>query len=99
MANSYTAAVNAIDTTTNEVTDIPVGSDPYGIAVNPAGTKIYVTNKGDYPDYNGTVDVIDAVNDTVTARVAVGSNPKGIAISPDGTKKYMLLMKAAAVSL
>ena len=39
--------VSVIDTATNTVVStIPVGTCPQGVAVNPAGTRVYVTNDG-----------------------------------------------------
>ena len=39
--------VSVIDTATNTVVaTVPVGSAPFGVAVNPAGTFAYVTNDG-----------------------------------------------------
>ena len=39
--------VSVIDTATDNVTAmVPVGAYPEGVAVNPAGTKVYVTNYG-----------------------------------------------------
>src|SRR5690606_25411291 len=47
--------VTVIDTATNTATaTIPVGINPFGVAVNPAGTRVYVGNNGD-----STVTVID----------------------------------------
>ncbi|MDV6278648.1 YncE family protein, partial [Rhodococcus erythropolis] len=34
-----------IDTTSDTVTaTVPVGADPYGVAITPDGTRVYVTN-------------------------------------------------------
>ncbi len=39
--------VSVIDTATNNVTaTVTVGSGPYGVAVTPDGTKVYVANCG-----------------------------------------------------
>jgi YVTN family beta-propeller protein len=63
---------------------VAVGNDPTGVAVNPVGTKAYVTNSVD-----GTVSVIDTSNNTVTATVSVGNWPWGVAVTPDGKKVYV----------
>jgi YVTN family beta-propeller protein len=45
VANDYSHNVSVIDTSTNLVIAlVPVGSNPYGVAVNPAGTRVYVSN-------------------------------------------------------
>ena len=49
---------------------IPVGSDPAGVAVDPAARTVYVTNAG-----GGTVSVIDAATSTVTRTIPVGYTP------------------------
>jgi YVTN family beta-propeller protein len=49
---------------------VPVGSYPVGVAVNPDGTKLYVTNQ------NGNdVSVINTTTNTVTATLPVGTYP------------------------
>lgn len=79
----------AIDTATKEVTEIPVEGS-CGVAVNPEGTKLYVTTEGEYPDYKGIVEVVDVASNEVTAKVAaVGSNPGRVAVSPDGARVYV----------
>ncbi|MFA5452116.1 MAG: hypothetical protein WC248_00880, partial [Candidatus Methanomethylophilaceae archaeon] len=64
------------------------------VAVNPAGTKVYVTNKG-----AGTVSVIDTSSNTVSATVTVGANPFGAAVNPAGTKVYVTNYGAGTVSV
>ena len=60
--------VSVIDTATNTVTaTVDVGTAPFGVAVNPDGTKVYVANYG-----SDTVSVIDTATNTVTATVPVG---------------------------
>ena len=62
---------------------INVGQSPNGeIAVNPAGTMVYVVN-------GNNVSVINTKINTVTATMPVGDAPSGIAIAPDGTKVYV----------
>ena len=56
---------------------IPVGSDPWAVALNPAGTVAYVTNFS-----SGTVSVVNTSTGTVTATVTVGSEPWGVAVDP-----------------
>jgi len=59
---------------------IPVGTAPYGVAVNPATGAVYVTNS-----VGGTVPVISERTSTVTAtiRVGIGASPEGVAVNPD----------------
>jgi YVTN family beta-propeller protein len=77
-----------------KVRDIRVGRNPYGIAVDPAGTFAYVTNFGD-----ATVSKIDLGTNTIAATIPVGSNPIGIVISPDGSKVYTVNNSSGTVSV
>ena len=61
-----------------------MGANPFGVAVSPDGTRVYVSNNG-----SGTVSVINTTTPTPTvSSVAVGSQPFGLAISPDGSIVY-----------
>jgi YVTN family beta-propeller protein len=61
-------SVSVIDTATNTVpATVSVGSSPQGVAVNPAGTRVYVANAG-----SNSVSVIDTATNTVVATVSVG---------------------------
>jgi YVTN family beta-propeller protein len=71
-----------------------VGVIPYAVAVNPAGTRVYVTNQS-----SNTVSVIDAATNTVTATVAVGATPQGIAFNPSGTRAYVTNFSTQDVSV
>ena len=74
-----------IDAATRAVTaTVPVGSDPYGVAVDPAAHTVYVTNDGD-----GTVSVIDAATRAVTATIPVGNGPDGVAVDPATHAAYV----------
>jgi YVTN family beta-propeller protein len=79
-------SVTVLDTATNTVTaTVPVGSNPYAVAVSPDGSTVYVTNS------NGvtSISVINATSNTVTATVRVGALPMGVAVSPDGSTVYV----------
>lgn len=74
-----------IDTSTNTVVaTAPVGVIPVGVAMNPGGTRAYVTNF-----VSNTVSVIDTSTNTVVATVAVGTGPNNPAVTPDGTRLYV----------
>jgi YVTN family beta-propeller protein len=77
-----------------KVRDIRVGKNPYGIAVDPAGTFAYVTNSGD-----ATVSKIDLGTYSVTATIPVGSNPIGIVVNPDGSEVYAVNNSSGTVSV
>ena len=66
--------VSIIDTASNTVTGtIPVGRDPFAIAVAPSGGFAYVTNRAD-----DTVSLIDTSTDTVIDELEVGDTPEGV---------------------
>src|SRR5271167_2437248 len=86
LPNHASNTVSVIDKATNMVTGspIPVGGEPYGVAVSPDGSKVYVTIEG-----SNTVSVIDTVRNTVTATIPVGGEPEGVTVTPDGSKVYV----------
>jgi len=71
MAAPAAAAVPAVTAT------IPVGGDPFGVAVNPLTGTVYVTNV-----LSETVSVISGRTGTVTATIPVLGIPLGIAVNP-----------------
>jgi YVTN family beta-propeller protein len=80
-----------IDTATNAVSTIqvgtaapPVGVHPSGVAVAPDGGHVYVTNQG-----SDDVTVIETATDTVISRIPVGTSPLGVAVAPDGGHVYV----------
>jgi len=77
--------VSVINAATRTVTaTIPVGHDPWGVAVDPATHTVYVTNAGD-----GTVSVIDEATRTVTATVSVRYRPVAVAVDPAARTAYV----------
>ena len=60
----------------------------YGIAVNPAGTKVYV---GAYTPEGG-IAVIDTEDLTVTKTISAPDYIMGISFLPDGTRAYAVNM-------
>ena len=76
--------VSVIDTISNNViATVTAGGIPYGVAVTPDGTKVYVANWG-----SDNVSVIDTTSNNITARVNI-TKPIGITVSPDGKKVYV----------
>jgi YVTN family beta-propeller protein len=80
VTNESDNTVSVIDMATNKVVaTVPVGSNPYGVAVTPDGKHAYVAN-----DSSNTVSVIDRATNTVEATITVGTEPVGAAVTPDG---------------
>ena len=97
--------LSVVDTTNTAASavQVDVGVYPVGVAVSPAGTRVYVTNFG-----SGTVSVIDTatnqivpVNETLTnnAGIVVGLGPYGIAVNPSGAKVYVANSISNSVSV
>jgi YVTN family beta-propeller protein len=85
--NSTLPPAREIDTATNTVSaTIPVGGGPFGVAVSPDGSKVYVGNSS-FP--SNTVSVIDTATNTVSATIPDDFFPEGVAVSPDGSKVYV----------
>jgi YVTN family beta-propeller protein len=85
VADSGTASLDEVNGTTGSViSQIPVGADPYAVAVTPDGSTAWVVDKtGDkiYP--------VNVATGTVGTAVVVGSSPEAIAITPDGTTAFV----------
>lgn len=80
--------VSVIDTATDTVTAVipGIGLAPYGVAVHPDGTRVYVANQYG----GGTLSVIDATINTVVATVPMGEwGPWFVTAHPDGTRVYV----------
>lgn len=99
VANQASNDVTAIDGKTNIATNIPVGTNPGGvamaqptaIAVNPAKNRIYVVNQGTAARQftDGGVTVIDGTTNLVIATVATGRAPVALAVNPITNKIYV----------
>ena len=71
---------------TNEVIEtIEVGKEPWGVAVSPDGSTVYVTNFQD-----DTLSIIQRATNTVTDTIPVGNGPLGLAVAPDGARVYIV---------
>jgi YVTN family beta-propeller protein len=91
VANRTSNTVSVIDTSTQSVVGtvvLPAGSGPQGIAVNPAGTRVYTTNSFSSP--NVTVSVIDTATNSVITTIPLSGTAIGFpAVNPAGTRLYV----------
>jgi YVTN family beta-propeller protein len=84
VTNSFSNTVSVINTATNAlVATISVGEAPWGVAVDPGGTHVFVSNSGFLHNVGGfdphTVYVIDTSSNTVVTSVpSVGQHPIGL---------------------
>jgi YVTN family beta-propeller protein len=71
---------------------VPVGTRPYGVAVTPDGSRVYVTNQGNTSMDIDSISVISTATESVLASISLGANsaPSGIAITPDGSRASFL---------
>jgi len=85
VANYVDNTVSAVNAVTGAVVAIiPVGANPYGIAISHDGSKVYVAFT--YSDY---ISVISTATNRVTANITVGTAPADVVVSPDGSKIYV----------
>ena len=95
VANNQANTVSVINTSSNlVVTTIPVGTNPWGVAVNQAGSFVYITNQG-----SNNVSVISTSTNTVTATIPVGIAPSGIAFAPNGQTAYVAKSGSNSISV
>ncbi|HQT92921.1 MAG TPA: hypothetical protein PL001_12945, partial [Candidatus Kryptobacter bacterium] len=77
-------------------TVVAAGSNCFGVAVTPDGSKILVTNK----DTSGTVTVLSAADYSVLSTIPMyGDYPAGIAVVPNGVKALVTCSNPNAVRL
>jgi len=98
--------VSVIDTATDTVrATIEVGLHPTGMALSPAGDRVYVTNAN-----SDTVSVISTLTDTVVSTIRVGdagdgrdplpgSSPNAITVSSDGRTLFVANASQNAVAV
>ena len=95
IANYKDGTVSVINTAINAVvTNIPVGSGPFGVAVSHDGSKVYITNRND-----NTVSVISTLSNTVIATISVGTFPWGVSVSPNDKYVYVTNSQDNTVSV
>jgi YVTN family beta-propeller protein len=87
VTNALSASVTTIDvkTRTTHRPDIPVATDPFGLAITPDGKTAFVTNVN-----LGTVSTIDVkTRKKNPTDIPVGTAPNRVAITPDGKTAFV----------
>ena len=88
-------AVSLVDLATNQVTArVPVGDRPWGVAVDPRGARVYVTNEA-----ANSLTVLDPLAGVAITTVPVGTFPLGVAVDPLGTRVYVANFNDGTVSI
>ena len=77
-----------------KVAEIPVGKEPWCVAITPDNEKVYVANMA-----SGTVSVINARQRKVVDSIKVGTEPFGCAITPDGKRLFVANQSSGTVSV
>ena len=81
------------------IAEVPVQSEPNGVAFLPDGKKLYVANTA-----SGTVTVLrikgkDGVDAHKTEHITVGTEPYGLALTPNGKKLYVSNARSNSISV
>ncbi len=71
------------------IATIAIGSSPFRVVVNLAGTRAYVSTQSSAVAQFVTVSVIDTAANTVAATIAVGYAPHGVAVNAGGDRIYV----------
>lgn len=82
-----------------DVEDLDLMEGPYGVAIAPYGSNVYVTN-----NISNTVSVISIYSSAVTDTINVeddglGEGPLGVVVSPDGSYVYVANSSSNTVSV
>jgi len=85
ISNSGAGVITAIDVATLHVAELPVplGFDPFGMAVAGATQTVYVT------DIDGDEVLAIGPEGSIIARIDVPGRPRSLAVSPDGSRLYV----------
>ncbi len=84
-AGSFAPLDSGMTTQTSAVVaTIPVGSEPHGVAFDPANGYVYIANFG-----SDTVSVLDGSSDKIVESVPVGLNPVALAVDSSNGDVYV----------
>ncbi|MBI3207327.1 MAG: hypothetical protein HYZ37_00320, partial [Candidatus Solibacter usitatus] len=78
------------------VASVPVGPNPFGLAIDGNANFAYVTSTG-----ANTVTVVDLLTNLAVATIALpaGSQPRGVTVTPNGAKVYVANAGSGTVSI
>jgi YVTN family beta-propeller protein/VCBS repeat-containing protein len=81
-ADAMGGAVSVINTATGVVTNIPVGGNPYEVALNPDSTRLYVATFG-------TIVVVNTANNSIVRTVGIAGAPAAVTVDPTRPRAYV----------
>ncbi|MFN0165083.1 MAG: beta-propeller fold lactonase family protein [Bryobacteraceae bacterium] len=79
--------------------EVPVGTEPNGVAVSPDGRRVYVANTVSGTVLVLSVDRTAGIYNTQVATIRVGTEPYGLALTPAGNKLYVANARSNSVSV
>jgi YVTN family beta-propeller protein len=92
--NNSVSVFNVANGLNQKAAEIPVGGEPWNVAITPNNAKVYVTNMA-----TGTVSVINAATWQVLKTIEVGTEPFGCALTPGGERLYVANQSSDDVSV
>jgi YVTN family beta-propeller protein len=92
VVNPDSGSVTRMETQSFATLEIPVGVQPWSLALSPDGRRVYVIDQA-----TGELIELDGQSAQVKRRLAVGPEPAGIALTPSGQRAYISLMTAGQV--
>lgn len=69
------------------------GTNPFGLAVSPNGTELYVASQGDNKVY------VYSIDGSFIKSIKVGANPADVAFTPNGNLAYVTNVDSSTVSV
>jgi YVTN family beta-propeller protein len=92
--NDSVSVFRVVNDANTKVAEIPVGKEPWCVAITPDDAKAYVTNMA-----SGTVSVINTFSKQVIDTIQVGTEPFGCALTPDGNDLFVANQSSGTVSV
>jgi YVTN family beta-propeller protein len=83
-ANSLSHSVSIVDLAAGTARIVPVGSNPFAVALSPDGGEAYVSDWGEQ-----AVTVLDAASGAVTGTVHVGTHPSALKVNATRDELYV----------
>lgn len=93
-SNNGAGTISVTDLDTQATKAIPVGAEPWGVALSPDGDTAYVALRAE----NALV-AVDLDSGAVISRTAVGERPAYVWVSPDGSTAYVTEAGAGTVAV